>query len=344
MTTPAAPEWIDAGERSATELHALYTGLAASTPPDAPPRVLWVRSREAHVSVGGSQDPEADLDLDHCAARGIPVVRRPLGGGSVWVDADQDCFFVIRPSRVLTRGPRHLFAQGLAMAVDVLRELGLQGVEPRGQDVWVQGRKIMGTGAATLNEGSVFGASFLGRFPVEDFLACVRAPSEGYREWLRPVLEAGMTDCAGELGRAPDSAALRDSLRRVTERRFEAPPVEVTPDAATLEAWLAAGYEELDDLADGDARPSVPEGIRVNRDNHVFETRVACGRLRLHVEGQHIARVWCEDPAVDRVLGERVAGELPERLHLRSRLAGCLDPAVADAVSARIDALYRGIA
>jgi len=342
-TSTGAPEWIDAGGRSAEELHALYSGLTALTRDGAPPRLLWLHSREAHISVGASQDAAADLDLEACRANGVPVVRRPLGGGSVWVDADQACFFLVQPRTVLARGHRHLFAQGMGIAMDVLRELGLEDIEARGQDVWVAGRKIMGTGAATLNEGCVFGASFMRRFPAERFLQCVHAPSEGYREWLRPALEGGMTDCSGQLPEAPTAEQLEGALRRVLGERLSGGLRDYRPGAGELDAWLAAGREELDDLADGDGAPAVRSGIRVNRDNHVFETRGTCGRLRLHVEGTRVARIWCEDPAVDAVL-QQLVGESPERLRVRSRLNGHLEAAIVDEVSARIDALYRGIA
>ncbi|WP_038053599.1 lipoate--protein ligase family protein [Thioalkalivibrio sp. ALJ1] len=344
VASTVTPEWIDAGARSAEELHALYAGLAGTTSPDAPPRLLWAHAREAHISIGASQDAEADLDLAACAAQGVPVVRRPLGGGSVWVDADQACFFLIQPRHVLAQGHRHLFAMGLGIAMDVLRELGIKGVEARGQDVWVQGRKIMGTGAATLDEGCVFGASFLRHFPVERFLACVNAPSEGYRDWLRPALETGMTDCARQCQQVPEPVQIESALRTVLERRFGVPARNLSPDSATIEQWLAVGREELADLADGLGSPAVRDGIRVNRDNHVFETRGPCGRLRLHVEGSHIARVWCEDPETTAILEARLVGESPERLRVRSRLNGQLEPQVVDEISARIDGLYRGIA
>ncbi len=343
MSPPVVPVWLDAGSVSAQSMHALYTGMAACTSDDDPVRVLWLKSSEDHVSVGASQDPATDLDLDGCAQQGIPVLRRPLGGGAVWVEAGQPCFFLVMPRHSLARGHRHLFSMGMGLAMAVLRQLGLEDVETRSQDIWIHGRKIMGTGAATLEKGCVFGASFLLRFPIERFLACIFAPSDGYREWVLPALREGVTDCEQEIIPAPDNDAFRGALLEALRQRFGVPPKTVELDPALRAAWIARGREELEDMEQGDTRSAVPSGIRINRVNHVFETSSRCGRLRLHVAGTAIRRIWCEEPRINEVLQQRVIGLAPERLVLRASLSQGLEPSLADEISCRVDALYRGI-
>ncbi|WP_051418608.1 lipoate--protein ligase family protein [Thioalkalivibrio paradoxus] len=324
-------------------MHALYTGMTACTRESDSMRVLWLVSAEAHVSVGASQNAAADLDLAGCAAQGIPVVRRSLGGGAVWIDSDQPCFFLVLPRRALARGHRHLFSLGMGLAVAVLRQLGLGDVQMRSQDIWVQGRKIMGTGAATLENGCVFGASFLQRFPAERFLACVHEPSEGYRDWVLPALREGVTDCEHELALTPGVDAFRAALHTALLQRFGVAPEPEALDPSSRDHWIARGQEELDEMEQGETRPAVPGGIRINRANHVFEAPSRCGRLRLHVADTRIRRIWCEEPSIDRVLQESVIGLAPERLVLRAGLGSRLAPGLVDEISCRIDALYRGI-
>ncbi len=343
LTAAEMPEWLDAGRVSASSMHALYSGMAASTREGDPVRILWLYSGDDHVSVGASQNPAADLDLAACAAQGVPVLRRPLGGGAVWVETDQPCFFLVLPRNKLARGHRHLFSLGMGLAMGVLRLLGLESVEARSQDIWIHGRKIMGTGAATLDKGCVFGASFLRRFPAERFLSCVFAPSDGYREWVLPALREGVTDCEREMSPPPVASDFRDAMHVAVRQRFGVLPLMRELDPALRDAWITRGREELDDLEQGQTRPAVPSGIRINRANHVFETDSRCGRLRLHLTGTVIRRIWCEDPRINAVLQARAVGLAPERLVLRGSLSQGVGPSLADEISCRVDALYRGI-
>lgn len=343
MATSEAPVWLDGGRVAAREMHALYTGMTVCTGADDPIRVMWLTSAEAHVSIGAGQNPAADLDLAGCREQGVEVLRRPLGGGAVWIDADQPFFFLVLPRRAFARGHRHLFSLGMGLVVAVLRQLGFEDVEMRSQDIWVGGRKIMGTGAATMEKGCVFGASFLRRFPARRFLECIHAPSEGYRDWVLQALEEGITDCERELADTPDNEVFREALFEALHQRFGVEPVREPLQPEAREEWIARGQEELEDLEQGDTHAAVPSGIRINRESYVFETRSRCGRLRLQLCGNEIRRIWCEEPKINSVLQQRALGLVPERLVLRSNLSRALSPSLADEISCRVDALYRGI-
>ena len=68
--------WIGLGAVDPVGFHATYAGLADVQAPGTAPIVVWGRVA-AHVCLGQSQGL-CELD-EHVA---VPVVRRPLGGGS----------------------------------------------------------------------------------------------------------------------------------------------------------------------------------------------------------------------------------------------------------------------
>jgi lipoate-protein ligase A len=340
----SGPVWFDLGSVDAKHFHALYAGMAATTAEDDPPKILWLVNGTEHISVGAAQDAGADLDIEYCRAKNLPIQRRPLGGGAIWLSARQPCFMVILPRCTLSRGHRHLFALGTGLAVNALRHLGLEAVTTRGQDVCVGGRKIMGTGAATVREGCVFGASFLCRFPVESFVSCLNLSGDGYRAWVMEAMRDGVTDIERESGKPPpDVESVRRAVWESVRQRFGVDPLIVKPGNDDIDRWIQIGSEEISDLELGDLGPMVTSGIRINRASHVFQTFSRCGELRVHVDGAGIRRVWCEEPRIQQILEECIVGLVPERLVLRARLNHVLDSHHADEVSWRIDTLYRGI-
>ncbi|HXZ53224.1 MAG TPA: hypothetical protein VEH51_14610 [Burkholderiales bacterium] len=200
-----AARWMRLGLVEPLELHATYAGLAAAQAADASPIVVWAQAK-THLCLGQSQglaevDPRA----------GLPIVRRPLGGGLVWVDEFQYVFVVIAPRRLAPGRPARWFAWALAPAVAAYRHFGLPAYLSD-QDLWLHGRKIAGSGAASIGECAVVASSFLLRFPAERFAESVASPSPDFRAWLRQGLALAMTEWA-EHGALPSERELEEVFR-----------------------------------------------------------------------------------------------------------------------------------
>jgi lipoate-protein ligase A len=246
--------WIDLGRSAPLVFHATYAGLAEAQGPGAAPIVVWGRV-SAHVCLGQSQGRCELAD-----ALRVAVVRRPLGGGAVWVDEHQLSYALIAP---LERAPRRheaWYAWALAPAIATFRSFGLP-VEQRAEDLWLGGCKIAGSGAATIGGSAVVASSFLLRFPRERFAACVAAPSRDFRVALRAALAGAMTDWASHARpprerrlRAAFQAALRETLG------WAARP---SPVRSEERAAVASWREELaEPIEPGQRR--VPDGIKLN--------------------------------------------------------------------------------
>lgn len=264
-----AARFLDLGLLEPLEFHATYAGIAAALSRDAAPVVMWGRSTP-HLSLGQSQDRRLELAAD----LGVPVVTRPLGGGAVWIDEAQHCLILIVPlARAPTR-PADWFEWGLAPVIATYRRFGLR-VTRREQDVWLAGRKISGSGAATIGLSAVFASSFMLRFPAGKFARCIFSASPGFRDWLTAGLQHAMTDWQSHQ-LPPSAAELRRGFRSEVEHAFGWRLTDSGLSSAELEARDAARGELADPEPSG--RRQVPDGIKLNAAAFLTERR---GALRI---------------------------------------------------------------
>jgi lipoate-protein ligase A len=261
-----AARWIRLGLVEPLALHAAYAGLAAAQATDDAPLVLWAQAK-THLCLGQSQGP-AELD----PGVSVPVVRRPLGGGLVWVDEFQYVFVLIAPKRLAPGRPARWFTWALSPAVATYRHFGLPAYLNE-QDVWLHGRKIAGSGAATIGECAVVASSFLLRFPAERFAESVAAPSQEFREWLRDGLALAMTEWA-EHGALPAERELESVFRTRLEAQLGWQFENSWPSAAEQAAIAAAAVELAEPLDEALPR-MVRDGIKLNSESRLVERRGA---------------------------------------------------------------------
>jgi lipoate-protein ligase A len=249
-----AARWFDLGRPEPLAFHATYAGIAAARSDDPRPAVVWGRVG-THVCLGQSQGMCEVAD-----ALDVPVLRRPLGGGTVWVDDMQLSYALVAPLEGAPRRHADWYAWALAPAIDAFRGFGL-AVELCAEDLWLAGRKIAGSGAATIGRSAVVASSFMMRFPRERFARAIAAASPGFRARLVEALGTAMTDWA-EHGAVPDEARLQATFRRAAERRLgwslQAGRL-ADAEAAEISSWRA----ELSEPIERGVR-RVAEGIKLN--------------------------------------------------------------------------------
>ena len=246
--------WIDLGLVDPIAFHATYAGLADAQERGAAPLVIWGRAA-THLCLGQSQ---GRCELDDAIE--VPIVRRPLGGGAVWVDEDQLSYAMVTPLALAPLRHEDWYAWALAPAIATFRAFGLE-VERRAEDLWLARRKIAGSGAATIGRCAVVASSFLLRFPRARFAASVASPDPGFRTALHDALGTAMTDWASHAAPPDDDSlatAFRTALRDTLGWNAVASAPE-TSECAEIAAWraeLAAPIEA--------GRARVAGGIKLN--------------------------------------------------------------------------------
>lgn len=281
--TSAVPEsarFVDTGVLAPAAFHATYAGIAAAG--SAAPVVVWGRAR-AHISLGACQSRSAEL----ASGLDVETVVRPLGGGAVWVDEAQYCFVLIVPLAAAPPRPAQWAQWGLAPALATFHHFGLP-VGRRGEDLWLNGRKIAGSGTATIGRCAVLASSFLMRFPVERFARSIASPSPAFGAWLRHGLRQAMTDWSSHAP-PPVPAQLRRVFRRAVELRFGWRLEDSCPTAAENAARDEA-LSEMAELAVSDGGRRVPGGIKLNDAMYLTERRSGGALVRELTAGGEAVR------------------------------------------------------
>ncbi|MBW2065955.1 MAG: lipoate--protein ligase family protein [Deltaproteobacteria bacterium] len=175
-----------------------------------------------YVCIGFHQDAEQEVDMGFCRERGIPVFRREVGGGAVYLDGDQLFFhLVLRKENPIVPGRKEAFYRKfLQPVINVYRHIGIQAEYKPVNDVVVENRKISGTGAAEIGECVVFVGNLIVDFNYEMMSRVLKVPDEKFRDKVHKTLEENLSTVRRELGEENAARWDETTLNRLMADEF----------------------------------------------------------------------------------------------------------------------------
>jgi lipoate-protein ligase A len=323
---------------SFTESQTLYHAVADAMGPDDPNTIILCRPRRPYVCIGRHQELAREVDLDSCRSQGLPVMRREVGGGAVFLDRGQVFFQLVwQPKQV----PTHIqdafeyFARG---PVDCYQRLGVTGAHFHPvNDLQVAGRKIGGLGAASIGGGFVFVGSIIMRFNAKAAASVLRIPDEKMRDKVAQTIDAYVSSLEKELGRSVPPPVVRKELVGAFARSLGASlvPGQLAPhERESYRRWVAKMRSRawLDDVRLEKPRP---KPLRITGHVHLGHgvNKAPGGLVR-------VTLVVASSEVVDALVsGDFYAiGNAPAQIE-----RALLGPADADAIRARLDAAWPGL-
>lgn len=227
---------------SYTESQTLYHAVADAMRPGDPNTIILCRPRRPYVCIGRHQELEREVDVEACRRLDLPIMRREVGGGAVYLDRGQVFFqLVFHPQDVPARiqDAFEYFSRG---PVDCYRALGVAGAQFHPvNDLQVSGRKIGGLGAASIGPGFVFVGSIIMAFDARAAAGVLRIPDEKMRDKVAQTMDSYVSSLEKELGRSVPPPVVRRELSAAFERALGARlvPGGLRPDEqVSYQRWV----------------------------------------------------------------------------------------------------------
>jgi lipoate-protein ligase A len=174
--------------------------------------------------IGRHQALSQEVDLAHCRAHGIGIVRRITGGGAIYLDEGQLGWGLVFRRSALGSASLPEVARDVCVAVAAgLRKLGVEARYRPRNDIEVDGRKISGTGGFFDGDTLIYQGTVLVDMDPAAMVAALRVP--------RAKLEKRQLDSAAQ--------------RVVTLRELLGPK---TPGLPAIQRALLEGFAERFDV------------------------------------------------------------------------------------------------
>ena len=161
-----------------------------------------VSPAEPYVCIGFHQDVEQEVDMAFCKQNHIPVFRRDLGGGAVYLDGGQLFFHLIlhRDNPNIPKGKTTFYKKFLQPIINVHHRIGIPVQFKPVNDLIAGSCKISVTGAAEIGECIVFVGNLIVDFNYEMMSRVLKVPDEKFRDKVHRTLKENLTTIRRELG------------------------------------------------------------------------------------------------------------------------------------------------
>lgn len=192
---------------SEIESQVIYEAAAvAQSKESIPDTIIICWPENPVVCVGYHQITQKEIEVEYCKKHKIPIVRRILGGGAVYLNKDQIFYQYIfnENSPLLPKTNRKFFEEFLKPVVKTYNDLGVRAKYKPVNDVEVNNKKISGTGAGTCENSKILTGNFILDFDYETMVKILKVPDEKFRDKIYKSLKDRLTTFKNELGTIPE--------------------------------------------------------------------------------------------------------------------------------------------
>jgi lipoate-protein ligase A len=263
---------LDLGSVSAVRSQTVYHASAYAMTEDSPDTIILVSPNQPYVCIGYHQDAEKEVDLAYCHAYGLPVLRREVGGGAVYLDHGQVFTqWAFHPGH-LPQSLEERFELFIRPLVATYQALGVNAYHRPINDIHVDGKKIGGTGAAHMGRAEVVVGSLMFSFDKATMARVLKVPSEKMRDKIFESLEQYMTTIGEQLAPMPERRMVKELYleKCAAVLNAELLPGEWRPEEEAVAAELDARFTSDDWLHQKGGLRQV--GVKIHEDVRVMET------------------------------------------------------------------------
>ncbi|MFQ6077298.1 MAG: hypothetical protein ACE5Z5_14425 [Candidatus Bathyarchaeia archaeon] len=222
-------EWrlLDLGALDALGAQTLYEAVALAVDRGhSPNTIVLCHPREPYVCIGFHQELEREVDLAFCREHGLPIIRRPLGGGATYLDSGQQFYQIVASEecRLVPMEVEGLFRRFLQPTIHTYRRLGVPAEYKPLNDVIVSGRKISGNGAGKIGDTTALIGNVIFDLDYETMARVLKVPDEKFRDRLAKSMREWVSSLKKELGYTPP----REEVKRLLVEGYEKIGIELS--------------------------------------------------------------------------------------------------------------------
>jgi len=195
-----------------------------------------------YACIGFHQDVEQEVDMGFCSENNIPVFRREVGGGAVYLDGNQLFYqLILRKDNPLVSLKKETFYRKfLEPVIRVYQRLGIPAEYKPINDLVTGTHKISGTGAGEIGDCIVFVGNLILDFNYEMMTRILKVPDEKFRDKIHKTMVDNLSTIRRELGDKEASLWDEPSLNALLVEEYEkmVGPMESSEKDQTLQSRM----------------------------------------------------------------------------------------------------------
>ena len=225
--------------------------------------IVWPQT--PFISIGYFQDAKKEVDIEYCRRMGLPIIRREVGGGTVYLDRNQIFYHMVwnKQNPNFPKRIKDIYEYLSVPPIETYEEFGINTNFREVNDIVTsKGRKIAGLGGADIADSMAFVGSVILDFDYDKMANSIKVPDEKFRDKIYRSIEENVTSMKKELGKVPP----RQEIKKVLIKRYEKifgklKPLKLDEEIIRKMTELAKWFKSSEFL--NRKTPKIPKGVKI---------------------------------------------------------------------------------